>query len=152
MHPLAEEYLRSKSAEPDTDNRAQEIRDFLIGEGLYEIEYSPYPYATDDYPLFDSAKNRNYRIEPIPVTYEEYIKLYNAREESRQKLSCKAASRTQTAAFTVCLLGALIGGLYLPSGLAPIIWLATVISGTTLFALSKIIGQLHQIIHQEKQK
>ncbi|MBQ8186458.1 MAG: hypothetical protein IJ037_06260 [Clostridia bacterium] len=150
MHPLAEEYLKSKSAQPDSDSRGQEIRDFLIGEGLYEIQYSPYPYATDDYPLFDADKNRSYRIEPIPVTYEEYLKLYNAREESRQEQKCKAASRIQTAAYTVCLLGALIGILYL--GWAPFIWLATLISGTTLFALSKIIDQLHQIQHQEKQK
>ncbi len=146
MHPLAEEYLKNKertSAEPDE----QEIRDFLIAEGLYEIQYSPLGIRDSEFPLLDS-QNRAYRIVPISVTREEYEELRAASE----KKTPDPSSGVQTAGIAVYVMGAIIGVLYFGSGLAPLVWLGTFISGTILQALSKIIAQLHQISKQEKQK
>ncbi len=147
MHPLAEEYLQQKErAAHIGDAREKEIRDFLIEEGLYEIEYSPYDHITDEYNLFSRTEMRYYRIVPIPVTWEEYIRLYNAREALRERKKCAAASHVQTCGITVFVLGAVLGGLTLGNLLiALLVWFAALISGTILLALSKLIDQLDQL-------
>jgi len=49
-------------------------------------------------------------------------------------------------------MGAIIGVLYLGSGLAPLVWLGTFVSGTILLALAKIIARLHEIGQKENIK
>lgn len=147
MHPLAEEYLKNRKKSGTADPKEKEIRDFLLSEGLFEIEYSPRDTADAEFPMFDSAKNRPYRLVPIPVTQQEYEELRDAAGKTGDP-----SSGVQVSGIAVYVIGAIIGVLYLGSGLAPLVWLGTFVSGTILLALAKIIARLHEIGQKENIK
>jgi hypothetical protein len=147
MHELVKEYLDEASKE-EKERREQ----FLIDEGLYEDIYTKAKKASDEFPLCDD-EGRYYRREVVAVTDEEYELILKAKQKSNSKTNGIVIALNVIAwlnAITFVIASMVIASV--SSEYAVSTFIACIITGfistTFIFAFSKIISLLQELVNQ----
>ena len=160
MHEVAQKFIEKKKEEAKKQ-KEQEIREFLMENGLFGEEKEYAPDSGDDllsYRFWDEKAQRYYRYATIDVSEDEYNELRKyGKDITTQKEKNIVSTLIAIIAFTLYgagfILGCFLGG-YLSYDFDLLValccWISGFVFGTIFLGFAEIIKLLHNINNKIK--
>lgn len=162
MHKKVEAYLQKKQKEA-AEQEQERRREILVEAGLYEKVYpTSEEYDPDEYPEFDSEKEKVYRMEPIDVTEEEFRAVEQYADTNQEEGVGGKIMGLAILMRWIGILGAIIGALAMMINDSDLILaalgtavggiLTSIVTSWFLYAFGQLVADTHSIRKKLEEK
>ena len=156
MNEKLKEFLDAKK-EAEQKKYQEEKQRILIEQGLFEKEYSPNSFYSQEFPLYDHVADKYYKEVPLEITDEEYREIKKYLNISETKKNHIAVALTVIAWLT--FVGGFIAGIAFGQvevgtyyrhtefsfAIAFVYWSISFVEGTMFLGFAEIIKLLAAI-------